>query len=1350
MSLAIVAAVVVLNLVQQPGLITFDTKLDLQFDVTGFLSRSLDVWNADWTLGGLQNQASGYLVPMGPAFWLGDAMHVPMWIWERLWTAAVMLIAYFGMLRLARNWPGINAAGAVLAGLTYMLAPRVLTTVGGLSGETLPSAILPWTVLPLVLYLRGRLPAWVAFLWSAATIPWMGGQNATLVVACLILPGLLLLLVAGRSWPRRVRDAVVWTGFALVASLWWIVPLFLMGAYAPPFLGFIESAYNTASQTGWLASFRGTSHWVAFFPGGGSAGWVGGYELASSSVLMVTTVLVAGAGLVGLAQPELWARRVLVLSMLIGLAVLTLGSAEPAGSVLGKEWLAALDSSLAALRNVHKFDPLVRLPLSLGMGAFVAAGVPQLVARARRLPVRRRGLAVAGATAALVVLVGAAAQPAATGDLRTADGVRDISGSWQETVDYLRAQDGPVGVLVLPGTTFAVQTWGRTVDEPIQVLSSQPWASRSQSAVAPAGTLRVLDAIENQIAAGRPITGFAAALRRMGITHVVVRNDLDPEETSAPPIAVVMASVTGSTGLTPVASFGRTSDEYPAVAVLEVEDEGADSRVSIADWDTREVVQGGPEVVNDLAQLDLVRGAQPVVLAGGSDDASDGTVDVVTDSNQRVERSFGRITDGVSGVMTADEDFRLRRPIHDFTGGSVPTATTDAEYKGASLVKASSSGGYADVLGAIRQDEAPYAAFDDSGFTAWTTAPLTSPVDQWIEVEYDEPVDAGTVGLIFDNVGGADVSEVRLTTDGGSVEATVGSDGIAQGIDLPDGTTSSVRMTVLEVRPGARQVRLSNMAIEGGEFHRTLELPGEVTADTTMLFRSEPARRACVFFGLRVSCSASWQRETPETAGFDRTVTVEQGSSWRLEGRAVATNGPSLDRLFAPLDDRQVSVQATSTYAGDPAVVAANAFDGRPETSWYASPFDDNPAIKLSWKRPRTITSVTALLGSDQPGVLPEALVVDPLTEDVEPQLVATTGDQAGAIEPVRTKELLISALPDPQRTVGVGIGELEIDGLEDLRHTTDAVTPTGLLCGFGPTVEVGGRTIETKVVGTIADVVGGAELSVEPCGRDSVHIAAGTQRVRVTSPEGFSISRLWLEPEDSGSGTISADEADARVVSWSSAERTVEVRADQEAVLSVAQSDNPGWEARIDGALLDPVAIDGWKQGWRIPAGTAGKVTLAYTPQASFQWGIVIGLGLAALLSVAALVTLVVSGGRWSRRRRGTRVAAAGHPGPGAVDATAFGPNRLVVVVGAGALALVSLPLCVGAVAGFAARRLPLVALSAACATGLLVAAAAAIVDVGGAVTPPVVANVVTAVVVGLVAGRVLFGDDLPEDDLA
>src|ERR1700710_3147827 len=113
-TVVVVVLVVALNLLQQPGLITFDTKLDLQLDPGGFMSRSLSLWNGDSVVGGLQKQASGYLFPMAPAFWLGRARGVPMWVWERLWSAALMLLAYAGTRRLASHWPGIGPLGAVL------------------------------------------------------------------------------------------------------------------------------------------------------------------------------------------------------------------------------------------------------------------------------------------------------------------------------------------------------------------------------------------------------------------------------------------------------------------------------------------------------------------------------------------------------------------------------------------------------------------------------------------------------------------------------------------------------------------------------------------------------------------------------------------------------------------------------------------------------------------------------------------------------------------------------------------------------------------------------------------------------------------------------------------------------------------------------------------------------------------------------------------------------------------------------------------------------------------------------------------------------------------------------------
>ena len=286
------------------------------------------------------------------------------------------------------------------------------------------------------------------------------------------------------------------------------------------------------------------------------------------------------------------------------------------------------------------------------------------------------------------------------------------------------------------------------------------------------------------------------------------------------------------------------------------------------------------------------------LLADGDPDES---TSVVTDSNQRVERSFGRVQNAVSGVMTADEAFRLRRPVHDYTGGSVPTATTVAEYDGASLVTASSSSGYADILGSVLPEEHPYAAFDGSGFTAWGTAPFTTPQGQWIEVQFADAVDPGPVDLTFDKLGGADVASVRLTTDGGSEVVQVDADGRASGIDLPGTTTSTIRMTVVDARPGINQVRLTNFAVAGHQIRRSLRLPGEVGAAVPRsTSRASPPRRACVPGELGVACRPTWQRETrrppastgpspsPRSAGggspagwWRRTVLPPSGSSHR-------------------------------------------------------------------------------------------------------------------------------------------------------------------------------------------------------------------------------------------------------------------------------------------------------------------------------------------------------------------------------------------------------------------------------------------------------------------------------------
>ena len=63
----------------------------------------------------------------------------------------------------------------------------------------------------------------------------------------------------------------------------------------------------------------------------------------------------------------------------------------------------------------------------------------------------------------------------------------------------------------------------------------------------------------------------------------------------------------------------------------------------------------------------------------------------------------------------------------------------------------------------------------------------------------------------------------------------------------------------------------------------------------------------------------------------------------------------------------------------------------------------------------------------------------------------------------------------------------------------------------------------------------------------------------------------------------------------------------------------NPGWRATLDGAPLEPVVLDGWQQGYRIPAGSAGDVVIEFAPDPWYRGALLGGLVLAvALLALA------------------------------------------------------------------------------------------------------------------------------------
>jgi arabinofuranan 3-O-arabinosyltransferase len=71
-----------------------------------------------------------------------------------------------------------------------------------------------------------------------------------------------------------------------------------------------------------------------------------------------------------------------------------------------------------------------------------------------------------------------------------------------------------------------------------------------------------------------------------------------------------------------------------------------------------------------------------------------------------------------------------------------------------------------------------------------------------------------------------------------------------------------------------------------------------------------------------------------------------------------------------------------------------------------------------------------------------------------------------------------------------------------------------------------------------------------------------------------------------------------------------------------VPESVNPGWVAHTEtGARLTPVIVNGWQQGWVLPAGEQGTVTLSFPSNGLYRTGLIVGLALLPLLALLALV---------------------------------------------------------------------------------------------------------------------------------
>ena len=958
-----------------------------------------------------------------------------------------------------------------------------------------------------------------------------------------------------------------------------------------------------------------------------------------------------------------------------------------------------LDGALAPLRNVHKFDVALRLPLVLGLAHLV--GHCRLPRREELAGLSRRGAGAYTALVSSMVLVfvaccavGATAAALLTGRVAQAHTYTALPRYWSQVAGWLGRHDARGRALIVPASHGEQYLWGVPTDNPLQPLASSSWTERNGVPLVPTGGIRMLDAIGARLEAGTPSPGLASVLRTMGIDYLVVRNDLDPGDPDNVRPVLVQQALAGSPGIAPVADFGPivTANEsfgpvdqnlrrpVPALRVWRVGAPGQDTRTAAVPLAGVGVVAGGPESVLDLADAGQAPAASVLAGAAGSLDA--GTT-LLTDGLRRREVNVGTVTGNRSATVTTAGPTQADRPLLDYRMyGGRDDAT--ARLRGARSVTASSSA--ADPTAAPFADPSrqPYAAVDGDRATYWQPSPAANPAGQWIQLTL--PAARSLDRVTVTTAAGSPALVVAVRTDTGTVSSAIPAAGTRQ-IALPSGRTSTVRVTITRVLGGVDtlgHVGIAEVAMPGVHVTRTIVVPRahEHRVDT-MVFAAAPGDRSgCVVFGGRPICAVGLYRQGEDDAALDRTVTLPGSADYAVQAQVAPRPGPVLDALLAAAGRSAIRATASSVAVTDPRAGPSAAVDGSQSTGWVASADDPNPTLTLSWHGRRTVSSLRLLLGPLLAATAPTDISVAS-AEGIRTARVSLTGEARFA--PLVTDRIVIglqassglrvSVGPQPGQTqrLGLGVSDVTVPGVEATSGAVQDARPVQLACGTLPAVVDGNDRVELQATTTVGDMRSGAPIAAQPCAASPLHLTAGTQRLVARSTPAWRVDDLVLRstsappPDDSRVAT--------RVTHWGPTYRSVHVASrSQPALLTVTENANPGWHATLGGRALHPVTVAGFLQGYLVPAGAAATVHLEYTPDHTYRAALLVG-GATALL----LLALVVTG----RRRRvagavaDVRPARASGWGPAAAGLVALtvagGAAGAVVTVAAAAVVLVA-----------------------------------------------------------------------------
>ena len=392
-------------------------------------------------------------------------------------------------------------------------------------------------------------------------------------------------------------------------------------------------------------------------------------------------------------------------------------------------------------------------------------------------------------------------------------------------------------------------------------------------------------------------------------------------------------------------------------------------------------------------------------------------------------------------------------------------------------------------------------------------------------------------------------------------------------------------------------------------------------------------------------------KDSEEPIGLLRSVELPKAASYQLQGTALPKDGAALERMLVV--PGAITASASSRAVTAPEGRPGAAVDRDLGTGWVADPGDPAPSLTLRLPRARELSGLQFLTDPYLTASRPIEVLLrfdggPPTRSTVDPEGYVRFGARKARtveVDFAGTRPTVdIDSATGYARTAPVGVAEVRVLGADDLRKALDLNGQTGAYCGYGPGVRVDGVPADTQVKATVRDLLQRRPVTFTTCGKDSVvPLQAGRHNVDVLAGGGFVPTETTLTK--AGFGDVSVTPVQSVDV-WrpNPAELTAEVpAADEQSVLTVAQNYNEGWEA-YDGSghKLTPIRVEGWQQGWVLPAGPEQVVTARFMPDRTYRAGLLVGLlGLLTVIGMAVFV-----------RRRRSR-----HSGHGLREGRSVGP---------------------------------------------------------------------------------------------